>query len=167
MGKTTLIMKVFEALKTSQPSLQFQGFCTRALFLYLYELGLIACLKFEKDDDGGFVGEVRQGSERVGFEVVTLDGRRGRLASTTISTSPLSLTFSLRSHISTFASLLLTSLMPNATMPYTKTYMFSILLEDHAQSWDLYLLIKKVGIFIMSFYIIGKSLLLRGILTCR
>ncbi|KAG6646255.1 cancer-related nucleoside-triphosphatase homolog isoform X2 [Carya illinoinensis] len=59
VGKTTLIMKVFEALKTSHPSLQYQGFYT---------------------------GEVRRGSERVGFEVVTLDGRRGRLASTTIST---------------------------------------------------------------------------------
>jgi nucleoside-triphosphatase THEP1 len=52
--------------------------------------------------DGGFVGEVRQGSERVGFEVVTLDGRIGRLASTTISRSPsLALfLFSLLSHIS-------------------------------------------------------------------
>ncbi|KAF5463556.1 hypothetical protein F2P56_019459 [Juglans regia] len=59
VGKTTLIMKVFEALKTSHPSLQIQGF---------------------------YSSEVRRGSERVGFEVVTLDGRRGRLASTTIST---------------------------------------------------------------------------------
>lgn len=41
------------------------------------------------DDDNGFVGEVRQGSERVGFEVVTLDGRSGQLASTTISRSLL------------------------------------------------------------------------------
>ncbi|KAK6127590.1 hypothetical protein DH2020_038666 [Rehmannia glutinosa] len=30
-------------------------------------------------------GEVREGAERVGFEVVTLDGRRGPLASTNIS----------------------------------------------------------------------------------
>ncbi|XP_041022374.1 cancer-related nucleoside-triphosphatase homolog [Juglans microcarpa x Juglans regia] len=59
VGKTTLIMKVFEALKTSHPSLQIQGF---------------------------YSSEVRRGSERVGFEVVTSDGRRGRLASTTIST---------------------------------------------------------------------------------
>jgi len=58
VGKTTLIMRVIEALKASNPSLKVQGFYSR---------------------------EVRQGSERVGFEVVTLDGRRGRLASTTIS----------------------------------------------------------------------------------
>ncbi|KAE8010737.1 hypothetical protein FH972_007077 [Carpinus fangiana] len=58
VGKTTLIMRVIEALKASNPSLKVQGFYSH---------------------------EVRQGSERVGFEVVTLDGRRGRLASTTIS----------------------------------------------------------------------------------
>lgn len=33
------------------------------------------------------VGEVRQGSERVGFQVVTLDGRTAPLASSTISRS--------------------------------------------------------------------------------
>uniref|UniRef100_A0A7N2M2A0 Uncharacterized protein n=1 Tax=Quercus lobata TaxID=97700 RepID=A0A7N2M2A0_QUELO len=58
VGKTTLIMRVFETLKASNPNLKVQGFYTR---------------------------EIRQGSERVGFEVVTLDGRRGPLASTTIS----------------------------------------------------------------------------------
>ncbi|XP_062144344.1 uncharacterized protein LOC133851784 [Alnus glutinosa] len=58
VGKTTLIMRVIEALKASNPTLKVQGFYSR---------------------------EVRQGSERVGFEVVTLDGRIGRLASTTIS----------------------------------------------------------------------------------
>lgn len=31
------------------------------------------------------IGEVREGADRVGFEVVTLDGRRGLLASTKIS----------------------------------------------------------------------------------
>lgn len=29
-----------------------------------------------------YIGEIREGSERVGFEVVTLDGRKGPLAST-------------------------------------------------------------------------------------
>ncbi|XP_057492287.1 uncharacterized protein LOC130777873 [Actinidia eriantha] len=56
VGKTTLIIKVLESLKISHPSLKVQGFYTR---------------------------EIRDGSERVGFEVVTLDGRRGPLASTT------------------------------------------------------------------------------------
>lgn len=59
VGKTTLIMRVFETLKTSNPTLKIQGFYTR---------------------------EIREGIERVGFEVVTLDGRKARLASTTIST---------------------------------------------------------------------------------
>lgn len=31
------------------------------------------------------VGEVREGCDRVGFEVVTVDGRRGPLASTNIT----------------------------------------------------------------------------------
>ncbi|KAI8536804.1 hypothetical protein RHMOL_Rhmol10G0285400 [Rhododendron molle] len=60
VGKTTLIIKVLECLKTSHPNLKVQGFYTR---------------------------EIREGSERVGFEVVTLDGRRGPLASTTNSSS--------------------------------------------------------------------------------
>ncbi|KAJ6398211.1 hypothetical protein OIU77_019087 [Salix suchowensis] len=59
-GKTTLIMRVLETLKTSNPSLKIQGFYTR---------------------------EIREGIERVGFEVVTLDGRTAPLASTIISTS--------------------------------------------------------------------------------
>ncbi|PSS29966.1 Cancer-related nucleoside-triphosphatase [Actinidia chinensis var. chinensis] len=58
VGKTTLIIKVLESLKISHPNLKVQGFYTR---------------------------EIRDGSERVGFEVFTLDGRRGRLASTTNS----------------------------------------------------------------------------------
>lgn len=56
VGKTTLVMKVLESLRISNPNLKVQGFYT--------------C-------------EVRHGAERVGFEVVTLDGRRGALASTT------------------------------------------------------------------------------------
>lgn len=60
IGKTTLVMKVLESLKISIPSLKVQGFYTR---------------------------EVRHGTERVGFEVVTLDGRRGPLASTTYSSA--------------------------------------------------------------------------------
>ncbi|XP_073279628.1 uncharacterized protein [Primulina huaijiensis] len=55
VGKTTLIIRVLEALKRSNPALKIQGFYTR---------------------------EIREGSERVGFEVVTLDGRQGPLAST-------------------------------------------------------------------------------------
>ncbi|XP_068646658.1 uncharacterized protein [Aristolochia californica] len=58
VGKTTLVMKVFESLKLFHPNLNIRGFYTR---------------------------EIRQGGERVGFEVVTLDGRRGPLASTTNS----------------------------------------------------------------------------------
>ncbi|XP_050228002.1 uncharacterized protein LOC126677433 isoform X2 [Mercurialis annua] len=53
-------MRVLETLKMSNPNLKIQGFYT---------------------------SEVREGSERVGFEVVTLDGRKAPLASTTISTS--------------------------------------------------------------------------------
>ncbi|KAJ4963717.1 hypothetical protein NE237_023656 [Protea cynaroides] len=58
VGKTTLVMRVLESLRTSNPSLKIQGFYTR---------------------------EIREGTERVGFEVVTLDGRTGPLASTTNS----------------------------------------------------------------------------------
>ncbi|KAJ7944052.1 Cancer-related nucleoside-triphosphatase [Quillaja saponaria] len=63
VGKSTLIMRVLESLKASNPNLKAQGFYTR---------------------------EIRHGNERVGFEVVTLDGRIGPLASSTIS-SPESL----------------------------------------------------------------------------
>ncbi|RZC30198.1 cancer-related nucleoside-triphosphatase isoform X2 [Glycine soja] len=58
VGKTTLIMKVFESLKVN-PSLKLQGFYTR---------------------------EIRRAGQRVGFEVVTLDGRTAPLASIDIST---------------------------------------------------------------------------------
>ncbi|XP_071707646.1 uncharacterized protein [Rutidosis leptorrhynchoides] len=54
VGKTTLIARVLERLTTSYPNLNIQGFFTR---------------------------EIRHGSERVGFEVVTLDGRTAPLAS--------------------------------------------------------------------------------------
>ncbi|KAJ9703922.1 hypothetical protein PVL29_005271 [Vitis rotundifolia] len=63
VGKTTLIMRVLETLKISNPNLKVQGFYT---------------------------SEVREASERVGFQVVTLDGRKGPLASSSIS-SPESL----------------------------------------------------------------------------
>jgi len=63
VGKTTLIIKVLECLKNFHPNLKVQGFYTR---------------------------EIREGNERVGFEVVTIDGRRGPLACTTNS-SPDSL----------------------------------------------------------------------------
>ncbi|KAH0456844.1 hypothetical protein IEQ34_014751 [Dendrobium chrysotoxum] len=58
VGKTTLVMRVVESLRASHPELNIQGFYTR---------------------------EIREGSQRVGFEVVTLDGRRGPLASSTAS----------------------------------------------------------------------------------
>ncbi|KAL3723629.1 hypothetical protein ACJRO7_035751 [Eucalyptus globulus] len=60
VGKTTLITRVFESLKASNPHLKVQGFYTR---------------------------EIREGGDRVGFEAVTLDGRTGPLASSAISTS--------------------------------------------------------------------------------
>ncbi|MCL7021981.1 hypothetical protein MKW94_007595 [Papaver nudicaule] len=60
VGKTTLVMKVLEMLRASHPILKAQGFYT---------------------------SEIRQGMERVGFEVVTLDGRKAPLASTTVSSA--------------------------------------------------------------------------------
>ncbi|CAL9079932.1 unnamed protein product [Musa textilis] len=60
VGKTTLITRVLEALRTSHPHLTVQGFYTR---------------------------EVREGAARGGFEVVTLDGRRGPLASSKVSST--------------------------------------------------------------------------------
>ncbi|XP_027361756.1 cancer-related nucleoside-triphosphatase [Abrus precatorius] len=59
VGKTTLIMRVFESLKASNPTLKVQGFYTR---------------------------EIRRSGERVGFEVVTLDSRTCPLASVNVST---------------------------------------------------------------------------------
>ncbi|RLN40018.1 cancer-related nucleoside-triphosphatase isoform X2 [Panicum miliaceum] len=58
VGKTTLVMRVFETLMASHPNLTIRGFYTR---------------------------EVRESGERVGFEVVTLDGRSGPLASSKVS----------------------------------------------------------------------------------
>ncbi|CAI9110487.1 OLC1v1010529C1 [Oldenlandia corymbosa var. corymbosa] len=60
VGKTTLIMSLLQSLKVTYPNLKVQGFYTR---------------------------EIREGNERVGFEVVTIDGRTGRLASNKISSS--------------------------------------------------------------------------------
>ncbi|CBI37644.3 hypothetical protein VitviT2T_005818 [Vitis vinifera] len=62
VGKTTLIMRVLETLKISNPNLKVQGFYT---------------------------SEVREASERVGFQVVTLDGRKGPLASSISSPESL------------------------------------------------------------------------------
>lgn len=58
VGKTTLVMRVFETLRGSHPNLNIRGFYTR---------------------------EVREGGERIGFEVVTLDGRTGPLSSCKVS----------------------------------------------------------------------------------
>ncbi|KAF0911048.1 hypothetical protein E2562_005435 [Oryza meyeriana var. granulata] len=58
VGKTTLVTRVFETLRASHLHLNIRGFYTR---------------------------EVRESGERVGFEVVTLDGRSGQLASSKVS----------------------------------------------------------------------------------
>ncbi|KAA0052919.1 cancer-related nucleoside-triphosphatase-like protein isoform X1 [Cucumis melo var. makuwa] len=84
VGKTTLIVKVFEMLKASSPNLKIKGFYTRKqilpfLFLFLFHRFFYRC--------SVFTGEIRQGSQRVGFEVVTLDGRTAPLASTSVSSS--------------------------------------------------------------------------------
>eukprot|EP01018_Ginkgo_biloba_P016358 Gb_40667 [translate_table: standard] len=60
VGKTTLITRVLEKLRNAHPELKVQGFYTR---------------------------EIRQASERTGFEVVTVDGCRGVLASATSAVS--------------------------------------------------------------------------------
>ncbi|XP_010695204.2 uncharacterized protein LOC104907880 [Beta vulgaris subsp. vulgaris] len=54
VGKTTLIIRVLENLRASNPNLKVQGFYTR---------------------------EIRQGNERVGFEVITVNDQRCTLAS--------------------------------------------------------------------------------------
>eukprot|EP00250_Pteridium_aquilinum_P011767 c20293_g1_i1 orf=79-654(+) len=54
VGKTTLITKILEKLKVTHPEIKVRGFITR---------------------------ETRQAGERTGFEVVTVDGRSGSLAS--------------------------------------------------------------------------------------
>ncbi|WCJ32823.1 Nucleoside-triphosphatase THEP1 [Euphorbia peplus] len=59
VGKTTLIIHVFETLQISNPNLKIQGFFTR---------------------------EIKEWGKRVGFEVVTLDGRKAPIASSKIST---------------------------------------------------------------------------------
>ncbi|KAH7278328.1 hypothetical protein KP509_38G036100 [Ceratopteris richardii] len=54
VGKTTLITRVVEKLKGTHPDLKVRGFYTR---------------------------EIRQSGERTGFEIVTIDGQSGSLAS--------------------------------------------------------------------------------------
>ncbi|KVG40364.1 Nucleoside-triphosphatase, THEP1 type, partial [Cynara cardunculus var. scolymus] len=74
VGKTTLIARVLETLRISNPNLKIQGFFTRnALSLYQFNHTIRGNLEY--------AGEIRQGGERVGFEVVTLDGRTAPLAS--------------------------------------------------------------------------------------
>ncbi|XP_047311480.1 cancer-related nucleoside-triphosphatase [Impatiens glandulifera] len=86
VGKSTLIIKILESLRTTQPSLNIKGFYTR---------------------------EIREGSERVGFEVVTLDGRTAPLSSTNNS-SPESVRWPTvgryRVDVASFESLALTQL---------------------------------------------------------
>lgn len=82
-------------LKASSPNLKIKGFYTRKqihpfLFLFLFHRFFYRC--------SVFTGEIRQGSQRVGFEVVTLDGRTAPLASTSVSRcSPLYLSHPLTS----------------------------------------------------------------------
>ncbi|GMH06606.1 hypothetical protein Nepgr_008446 [Nepenthes gracilis] len=87
VGKTTLIIRVLESLKTSNPDLKVQGFYT---------------------------SEIRQGNDRVGFEVVTVSGRRGPLASISNPSSPESLRWPTvgryRVDVSSFESLALPEL---------------------------------------------------------
>ncbi|GAB2279739.1 hypothetical protein Dimus_014379 [Dionaea muscipula] len=64
IGKTTLIIRVLESLRASNPNLKVQGFYTR---------------------------EIRQGADRVGFEVVTIGGGRRGLLSSINHRSPESL----------------------------------------------------------------------------
>ena len=89
MGKTTLIMKVFESLKVN-PSLKLQGFYTRNhlfIFLFLPSPSHIYNVIFITTKWlVGFVGEIRRAGQRVGFEVVTLDGRTAPRASIDITT---------------------------------------------------------------------------------
>ncbi|KAK9135658.1 hypothetical protein Syun_014988 [Stephania yunnanensis] len=72
IGKTTLVMRVLDTLSTSNPNLKIHGFYSR------------------KSISNAVNREVREGNERVGFEVVTVDGKKGSLASSTVS-SPESL----------------------------------------------------------------------------
>jgi nucleoside-triphosphatase len=62
VGKTTLIMRVLDMMRVSNPNLKIQGFYTQ---------------------------EMRERGQRVGFQVVTLDGRTSLLASSIVSRSIL------------------------------------------------------------------------------
>ncbi|CAH2043010.1 unnamed protein product [Thlaspi arvense] len=58
VGKTTVIIRVLDMMRVSNPRLKMQGFYTQ---------------------------EMRERGERVGFQVVALDGRTSLLASSTVS----------------------------------------------------------------------------------
>lgn len=94
-------MKVFESLKVN-PSLKLQGFYTRNhlfIFLFLPSPSHIYNVIFITTKWlVGFVGEIRRAGQRVGFEVVTLDGRTAPLASIDISTFIFSFPHSLAPH---------------------------------------------------------------------
>ena len=86
MGKTTLIIRTFESLKSSNPALKLQGFYTR-MSLLLLPLSVRVIFSFQDEHNSSVIvaGEIREGRERVGFEVVTLDGRKAPLATTSTS----------------------------------------------------------------------------------
>ncbi|KAK8446885.1 hypothetical protein SEVIR_9G557700v4 [Setaria viridis] len=90
VGKTTLVMRVFEALRASHPNLTIRGFYTRTALPSPLELRFVPLRSWRPEISPVFVchlfaGEVRESGERVGFEVVTLDGRSGPLASSKVS----------------------------------------------------------------------------------
>jgi hypothetical protein len=89
VGKTTLVMRVFETLRGSHPNLNIRGFYTRTALPRLLELRfvpLVMTMHFTNFCVPSlFAGEVREGGERIGFEVVTLDGRTGPLSSCKVS----------------------------------------------------------------------------------
>jgi nucleoside-triphosphatase len=91
VGKTTLVMRVLETLRASNPQLNIRGFYTSTVYPAFWTP--IRCpftvvdQQFRRFNVCLFVGEVRESGERVGFEVVTLDGRSGPLASSKVSRS--------------------------------------------------------------------------------
>jgi hypothetical protein len=91
VGKTTLVMRLLETLRASNPQLNIRGFYTSTVYPAFWTP--IRCpftvvdQQFRRFNVCLFVGEVRESGERVGFEVVTLDGRSGPLASSKVSRS--------------------------------------------------------------------------------
>lgn len=83
-------MRVFETLRAYHPNLTIRGFYTSIVLPSSLELRFVT-LRIGRPEispafmDHLFAGEVRESGERVGFEVVTLDGRSGPLSSSKVS----------------------------------------------------------------------------------